>query len=101
MAADLGQRVDVVGRELPDHLRLPFHIPRPLHTETRNAPLRLEQHSTLKRQNHDWKDTVRKTHPAPDVFKAGDDIDRHPGREEQVALLRLLALRRVSMRLQI
>ena len=74
----------------------------PVHcTPKRTATLRLEQHSTLKRQNHDWKDTVRKTHPAPDVFKAGDDIDRHPGREEQVALLRLLALRRVSMRLQI
>ena len=46
MAADLGQRVDVVGRELPDHLRLPFHIPRPLHTEThRHAQTRATLHS--------------------------------------------------------
>ena len=100
MAADLGQRVDVVGRELPDHLRLPFHIPRPLHTEThRHAQTRATLHSQA--SEYDWKDTVRKTHPASDVFKAGDDIDRHSGREEQVALLCLFALRRVRMRLQI
>ena len=100
MAANLRQRVDVVGRELPDHLRLPFHIPRPLRTEThRHAQTRATFLSSAR--INDWKDTVRKTHPASNVFKAGDDIDRHPGRKEEVTLLCFLALRRVRVRLQI
>ena len=83
MAADLGQRVDVVGRELPHHLRLPFHIPRPLHTEThRHAQTRATLHSQASEsrlERHGSKDAPsprrlqgrRRHRPSPRPRRAG------------------------------
>ena len=82
MAADLGQRVDVVGRELPDHLRLPFHIPRPLHTESRHAQTRATLHSQASEsrlERHGSKDAPsprrlqgrRRHRPSPRPRRAG------------------------------